>query len=1166
MKLTSLSLSTPHSVGRLLGTVCLVVLLATAASMPVNGQEASSTPPAASAPAATPPAVTVPSATPPAATEETATSQIDADLAAIESDAELDETTKTRLTAMLQQAKKTLLQSQAEKTAADQYEQLARNAVNQQAEVQAKLDAIGTQEPTVAADATLVDLSSKLAAVKSQLVVASKEAADLATESTRRRARLAEIPGLLTAAEREQGEIASQQAQPAALNESAAESQARTTLLAARAQEIANRIESLQNEQAAYTGTVELLPLQRKLADATVAQLRRESEMLQAAVTQKLQSQVEATATDLQHAADAVPQKLRDLVRKNVQLAESQKELLTQGAESEQTLLDVQAALEEVKADQKSSKERLDAVGLTEALGVMFRQQTDDAKKLRYKFRPREDLKKKVQEYQLNAFVLEDELAQVNQWLDRHEPLPIEWDKLEIAWEDLNQDEAEWVLYKKRAQLIESTLQTQNVVLQTMLTSDTQRRELLLLIDEFTAFVDRNLFWSRNAPAISLAELSYAPKAIQWVSTPTYWANAVSQMVFTVTAVPIASLGIILSAFAILLGRSRARRIIKEEGEEATKINVGFGSTIRALIATFVAAMVWPACLGTFAFLLLGTSAADSFVRGLGYAFAMAALYVASRELLSKVCRDKGVAECHFGWTDEVRKHLRRHLRWYTLAGALIIIPMAIFHEHPDVTVRTFATRVTSTTLFLVTAAFHHLMLRHQSPIYVQAVLTNPDSWIYRFRKLIWTVCVGVPILFAAMSLAGYLETTYRLGHSLQSTFLLLVVIVLVYGLLSRWLMLRRRDLARRKAMEERQRRLAEMQTNEPQSLANEAGIVFEKEESIDIASLDEQGRQTAVVVTSVLAIVGFGFIWSDLIPALEYFDDVSLWSVGTGEAIESVSLLDLIYCVFGVALIIYATRVVPLIFELMVHGRTSLDAGARYAVSTLLRYFVVVIGCFFVMNLLSVPYDQLGWLVAAASVGLGFGLQEIVANFVSGIILLLERPVRVGDVVTIDGITGVVSRIQMRATTVTNWDRKELVIPNKDLITQKLLNWSLSNVINRLTIQVGVAYGSDPDQVRELLYRVVRRHPEVLSEPPPLINFEAFGDSSLNFVIRFFLEKLENRIEITHQINTAIAKALADAGITIPFPQRDLHLDLLGDDAMLPIVVRDDRPDDADK
>ncbi|MCS7465393.1 mechanosensitive ion channel [Stieleria sp. ICT_E10.1] len=1120
---------------------CLTLLMVLVSPRACSGQDA---------PAASP-------ATPVVASNGPTADSIDADLAALELKTDLDEATKARLVAMLQQAKKTLQQGQTQQELAKQYLQMIGSVAARQAELQAKLDAMAGNEPKLAADLTLADATQSLATLKAELAAASKQVTDLTAESARRRTRLTEIPGLLTAAEKERTEVTNQQSQPAPVNESAIESQTRKTLLATRAEELSTRIESLQNEQSAYTATVDLLPLERKLAEANVTQLRRQTDLLQAAVLEMQKDQVRATAADLEQTVNAVPVSLRGLARDNVALAEIQKQLIEQAAETQQKLLEVKAAIEDVKADQKSSKERIDAVGLTDALGVILRQQRDEAKALKNKFRPRDDLNAKVEEYQISTFRLEDELSDINQWLDQREAPQLDWDATEFAWKDLSQAEAQWVLSRKRQELIEETLQSQNAVLQSMLNSDTQRRELILLIDQFIDAIDAHLFWTKDAPTISVGELAVAPELVQWVSSPKSWAKAVEQMVLTVTLKPLRSLGLILVAFAVLFGRAWARKRIKHEGEEATKINVGFDSTLRALAATFVVAMVWPVCLGTFAYLILETSPADPFVHGLGDALAMVALYVASRELLGKVCRDQGVAECHFGWTDGLRRHLRRHLRWYTWVGGLIVFPMGLFFEHPDADVRIFAIRVLSTALFLVTAVFHHLMLRQRSPLYVQLILDHPNSLLYRMRKVLWGLAVLLPVLCALMALAGYLETTFRLGHSLQMTFLLLVATVLMHGLLTRWLMLRRRDLARRKAMELRQRRLKEMEGTEGQAIASQAGIVLEEESAADLDKLDEQGRQTAVVFASLLVLVGIGWIWSDLVPALTYFDNVSLWNVGTGENIETVSLLDVMYSLLGLTLMIYATGVVPRVFELMVRGRTSLDGGARYAIATLMRYVIVVVGSFIILSLLSVPYNQLGWLLAAASVGLGFGLQEIVANFVSGIILLLERPVRVGDVVTIDGTTGIVSRIQMRATTVTNWDRKELVIPNKDLITQKLLNWSLTNVINRLTIDVGVEYGSDPDQVRELLYKVVRSHPLVLTDPAPLINFDTFGDSSLNFAVRFFLEKLDNRIEVTHQINTAIADAFAEAGITIPFPQRDLHLDVNGDGNALPLSIR---------
>jgi potassium efflux system protein len=173
----------------------------------------------------------------------------------------------------------------------------------------------------------------------------------------------------------------------------------------------------------------------------------------------------------------------------------------------------------------------------------------------------------------------------------------------------------------------------------------------------------------------------------------------------------------------------------------------------------------------------------------------------------------------------------------------------------------------------------------------------------------------------------------------------------------------------------------------------------------------------------------------------------------------------------------------------------------------------------------------------------LGFGLQEIFANFVSGLILLFERPIRIGDVITLEDVTGTVTRIQIRATTITDWDRKELVVPNKDLITGRLLNWTLGDRVNRLVINVGVAYGSDTRQVHELLLQIADQHPDVLEDPAPLVTFEAFGDSTLNFVLRCYLSSLGDRLPTLHDLNSAIHEQFATAGIEIAFPQRDLHI-----------------------
>ena len=173
----------------------------------------------------------------------------------------------------------------------------------------------------------------------------------------------------------------------------------------------------------------------------------------------------------------------------------------------------------------------------------------------------------------------------------------------------------------------------------------------------------------------------------------------------------------------------------------------------------------------------------------------------------------------------------------------------------------------------------------------------------------------------------------------------------------------------------------------------------------------------------------------------------------------------------------------------------------------------------------------------------IGFGLQEIVANFISGLIILFERPVRVGDIVTIGDTTGVVTNIRIRATTIRNWDKQELLVPNKEFITGRLLNWTLTDQQNRLTIPVGVEYGSDTKRALELLTRIADEHERVLKDPAPLISFEAFGDNALTLVLRAYMDSLDGRIGVITELHQRIYDTFNAEGIGIAFPQRDVHL-----------------------
>jgi potassium efflux system protein len=161
----------------------------------------------------------------------------------------------------------------------------------------------------------------------------------------------------------------------------------------------------------------------------------------------------------------------------------------------------------------------------------------------------------------------------------------------------------------------------------------------------------------------------------------------------------------------------------------------------------------------------------------------------------------------------------------------------------------------------------------------------------------------------------------------------------------------------------------------------------------------------------------------------------------------------------------------------------------------------------------------------------------------VSGLIVLAERPIRIGDVVTVGGVSGTVSRIHARATVVIDFDNKEVIIPNKAFITERVVNWTLSNQTTRLLIKVGVAYGSDIALVQRMMLDAVRGNRDVLQDPAPSVYFVTFGDSTLDFEIRAFVDSLDKRLRVQHEINVEVARVLRENGVEIPFPQRDLHI-----------------------
>lgn len=226
--------------------------------------------------------------------------------------------------------------------------------------------------------------------------------------------------------------------------------------------------------------------------------------------------------------------------------------------------------------------------------------------------------------------------------------------------------------------------------------------------------------------------------------------------------------------------------------------------------------------------------------------------------------------------------------------------------------------------------------------------------------------------------------------------------------------------------------------------------------------------------------------------------------------------------------------------------ARSRMERGSREALVTISGYIGVAVAVLVALGVAGVKFTNLAIIAGALSVGIGFGLQNIVNNFVSGLILLFERPVKTGDWIMVGNTEGYVKRIRIRSTQIQTFDRADVIVPNSELISGQVTNWMLHDPRGRIRVPVGVAYGSDTQKVKEVLERIAAEHPSVITDgstPEPKILFMNFGDSSLNFEVRAFIQNIDDRLQVASDLNFAIDAAFREEGIEIPFPQRDLHL-----------------------
>ena len=401
-----------------------------------------------------------------------------------------------------------------------------------------------------------------------------------------------------------------------------------------------------------------------------------------------------------------------------------------------------------------------------------------------------------------------------------------------------------------------------------------------------------------------------------------------------------------------------------------------------------------------------------------------------------------------------------------------------------------------------------------------------------------------VPVILIALVALGYYYTALNLITHIINTYIAWVVWSLVRHTIYRGVTVASRRLAYRRLQEKRQQK---QQDSSDASASDDVVVITEQEEGLDLNEVRSQLLRFAdlFIWTALFAI--FYYVWSDLVTVVSYLRDITLWqqtsTTEAGVVTETISLFNLIVALIIVVITYILVRNIQGILEILLFSRVKLSQGTPYTITTLLTYILVAVGGAWAFSTLGMSWSKLQWLFAALSVGLGFGMQEIFANFVSGIILLFERPIRVGDTVTINDVTGTVAKIRIRAITMIDPDRKEVIVPNKSFVTGQVTNWALSNTVTRLVVSVGVAYGSDLELVRRLLLQAAHEQPSVLKDPEPRALFLTFGASTLDHELRVYVGQVSERNDTLDALNRRVNELFAENNIDIAFNQLDIFI-----------------------
>jgi potassium efflux system protein len=923
------------------------------------------------------------------------------------------------------------------------------------------------------------------------------------------------------------------------------------------------KIKRLDQELLSFSPRMQLLKAQIARRELTLKNVRATVALLEDKLGKQRQKdalEAEASAKAAQLEAAGKHPLLVEVAQENAAVS---RQLVVQSRSIEavnKLTNDTEAKATALEEDYRSVRQKLEIAGMNKALGRILQDQRSalpSPRKIRGSLEDKErqiaDLALRQLEFEESAEPLKDIDAYAEQLMQGLEPdKGVDRDSLRA--------ELKTALVQRR-ELYKEASAVSAAYLQSLSDLEYAERRLLEYVERYDAFLGERLLWVRSVPNPGLGRMFALSGERLKYFTPESWYEVV-KLIFKLDRFWAPQFAGLLLALGLYWRRQEIRARLFETGKHVgNPVHDRFGYSLQALFWTLLLALPLPLAMAATGMKLTYSADPNALSQALGGGLLWVSECFFFIAVFRELCRPGGLAQRHFLWPEQLLAPLRREsltlMQTFLPVGFVTALLVILDSSGMEWGVL----RITLVLAMLLFGAFFVRLLSNDSQSMAVLRQTIPGSLLVRWRHAWIALAVVIPLVLIGLTLAGYVYTATVLMTSYVDTFWVVISVMLVHQLGLRWLRMTATRLNYQALQEERKRQVQELLDAGSSDVEAEVKLPEPKlqEHEVNLESLGRDSLKVVNIVATFLALGGLFLVWSSVLPALNYLDNVALWSYTGIEdgatTVMQLSLADLGLALLWVGVTYFIYKSLAPVLGLVFLQVDSMSASDSYTIIKVLRYIVLTIGFLMVTGMLGMSWSQFQWLAAALGVGIGFGLQEIVANFISGLIILFERPIRVGDRVTVGDVDGIVTRIQIRATTILTWDRQELLVPNKEFITGRLLNWSLSDQVSRLVIAVGVAYGSDVNRAMRLMEQAARSHKKILEDPPPFVTFDTFGDSSLKLILRCFLDDMGARLTTASELHQAINTSFKAAGIEIAFPQRDINF---ANDQVLQVNLRE--------